>query len=301
MTPASRAVAYDLSGWSGFLLPTLLPSCARLAAEPSDSWERIRDRLPPDVGAFVFHVNLTDSSRCPADRAALARFLRSRGVRVLNDRVTDISKRHVQSLCATHGLPITRASKSGPPDELLIVKTDRNYGGKPEIELDTAVCAAYEIDAREVDPAPDHGYRVLPRRETEPSVWADRSLLVERFVANPEDLFYRVYFIGRHIAISEGCEHAPVKTIGRAERRRLLLFRGDESEAFGAGAPPDMRRLVDVTVRFIRAASMDFGCLDVVRDADGEFYVIDMNATPHWGAETERRILDFLRSGCDEL
>jgi hypothetical protein len=299
MTPASRLVAYDLSEWSGYLLPTLLPSCARLTAEASDSWETVRDRLPPDVGTFVFHIDLTDSSRCPAGRAELVRFLRGRGARILNGGVTDISKRHLQAVCAAHGLPVTRASPSGPADEPLIVKTNRNYGGKPEAELDAALRAAYAVDAREVVHAKDHGYRVLPRAEVEPSVWADEGLIVERFVANPEDLFYRVYFIGRHVAISEGREHGPVKTIGRAERRRLLLFRADESESYAA--PAHLRRLVEVTVRFIRAASMDFGCLDVVRDAGGEFYVIDMNATPHWGAEKETRILDFLRSGCDEL
>jgi hypothetical protein len=297
VTNNSNVVAYDLSGWIGFLLPTIVPAIHRIIARPGESCDEVFHAVPPNTRAFVFHIDLTDSAQCPHERTRLIEKLQRSGIRVLNGSVTDISKTFVQSICAANGLNVTRAPRHGLATERVVVKTDRNHGGKPEGALDVVQRAALNIDSRQVWHRPDHGYVVSTRQSIPTQVWDDSAFVVERYIENPDDLFYRVYLIDHYVAISEGCEHALMKTIGRAERRRLLLLQKDNMELTEATVPLDLHPLVQEVLGFVRATNLDFGCLDVARDGAGRFYVIDMNSTPHWGREREYRIIEHLAHG----
>ena len=125
-------------------------------------------------------------------------------------------------------------------------------------------------------------------------MWGERKYIIERYIENREHIFYRVYMIGNRFAISEGREEALIKTIGRSERQRLVLFCEVAGLITGGQVPPDLRPLVEAVLRFVRVVQMEFGCLDIVRDDDGRFFIIDLNSTPHWGAEAELRIIEHL-------
>jgi hypothetical protein len=288
-------LAYDLSGWQGFLLPVVVPSTSRMNVVVGESNDEILRRIPKDFsGAFAFHINLTDSSRCPQDRGGLVEQLRSRGIRPLNAQMTDISKRFVQEACRRAGLRMVTAAHEGDAAEVLIVKTNRNYGGVPEArlssdELDTLMIALHSIHKRA-----DHGYIVAPRRELQNSAWENSDLVIERYIENQAHLFYRVYILCDRFAISEGRESAMVKTIGRSERQRLLLFRLDADGDVDVAVPADLQPVVDAVLAFVGVTGLDFGCLDIMRDDDGGFYIVDMNTTATWGAEKEVRIIEHL-------
>lgn len=288
-------IAYDLSRWRGFLLPVVIPSAARLPAITGESKDEILQRIPEDFkGTFAFHINLTNSSCCPRDRAILVADLFGRGIRPLNGNIVDISKRFVQATCRRVGLETTTAAREGDDSELLIVKTDRNYGGKSEARLSNEARDVFEISPRVTNDQQDHGYVVAPRRDIPAAAWDDPDLVIERYIENQSCLFYRVYFLCDRFAISEGREQALVKTIGRADRQRLLLFSIDPAGNVDIAVPQDIARAVDAILRFVNVTGMDFGCLDVLRDDDGRFYIVDMNATAHWGGETEGRIVEYL-------
>jgi len=294
-TDMSRLVVYDLSGWRGYLFPLIAPRATRLAVVPGENAAQVIARLPcRTMGAFAFHIDLTRTDDCPLERNAFLDMLHARSIRTINARVCDISKRAVQHICVRAGLHTTAAERTGDPAEMLIIKTDRNYGGEPESDLTAEQRTSLRIAEHDICHRADHGYEVLPRRAVPDITWYDRRFVVERYVDNAASLFYRVYFFLDRFAISEGIECARVKTIGRSERQRLLLFRVDCSNGIDMTPPLDLQGAVRAAVRFAHVGQMEFGCLDIVRDDDGQFYVIDMNATPHWGRESELRIIQHL-------
>jgi len=209
----------------------------------------------------------------------------------------NISKRRVQAICYQSELNITAATNHGDASELLIVKTNRNCGGKREARLTPEIRCLLGVQSEPFWDRADHGYLVMPRCQIPATVWSDPGLVVERYIENEEHLFYRVYFLGRRFAISEASEQALVKTIGRAERLRLLLFTRDLHNTTADSIPRDLQPAVQECLQFVAAASIEFGCLDMLRDAAGNFYVVDINSTPHWGRESEFRIIDYIRHG----
>jgi len=290
-------LAYDLSRWNGFLLPVVVPSTSRMPVITGESKDDILQRIPPNFkGLFAFHVNLTDSSRCPEDRAGLVAALLGRGIRTLNSGIVDISKRFVQAACRRAGLRTTTAPREGDASEILIVKTNRNYGGKPEANLSSDARDTLSISAQITYDRPDHGYLVAQRQDVSSDAWDDPNLVVERYIENKEQLFYRVYLLCNLFAISEGQERASIKTIGRAVRQRLLLFSVDEAGMVDAAVPPDLVPAVNAVLRFANVTGMDFGCLDLMKDDSSRFYVVDMNTTASWGRETEVRVIEHLAS-----
>ncbi len=288
-------VAYDLSHWQGFLVPVVVPGTSRMPVVVGETNDDILKRLPDNfTGSFAFHINLTDASRCPENRADLVAHLHSRGIQTLNADVVDISKRFVQAACRRAGLRTTTAPREGDASELLIVKTNRNYGGVPEARLSSDDLDALAISVHAIYKQPDHGYVVAPRRDVPAAAWDDANLVVERYIENKAQLFYRVYVLCNRFAISEGRERAWVKTIGRSERQRLLLFSVDAAGVIDATVPQDLRPAIDAVLSFVSVTGMDFGCVDMMRDDEDRFYIVDMNATATWGSETEVRIVEHL-------
>jgi hypothetical protein len=288
-------LAYDLSHWRGFLLPVVVPSTSRMSVIVGESKESILERIPENfTGTFAFHINLTDSSRCPEDRAGLIAGLRDRGVRTLNAQVVDISKRFVQAACRRAGLRTVVASREGDASETLIVKTNRNYGGVPEARLSSADLDTLTLSAHPIYKQPNHGYVVAPRADLPADVWDDPNRVVERYIENESRLFYRVYFLCNRFAISEGRERSLIKTIGRSERQRLLLFSIDAAGNIDGDVPRDLEPALEAVLRFAGITGMQFGCLDLMRDDTDRFYIVDMNATATWGAETEFCIIEHL-------
>jgi len=260
-----------------------------------ESKDEILQRVPENfTGTFAFHINLTDSSGCPQDRTGLVAQLRARGIRTLNAEAVDISKRFVQAACWRAGLRTATASRQGDASEVLIVKTDRNYGGVPEARLPIDDLDTLTISTQAIYKQPDRGYFVAPRRDLPAAAWEDPNLVIERYIENKSQLFYRIYILCNRFAISEGQERAWIKTIGRSQRQRLLLFSIDAAGDIDTAVPPDLEPAVDAVSRFVSVTGMDFGCLDVMRDDNDHFYIVDMNTTATWGAETEARIIEYL-------
>jgi hypothetical protein len=84
------------------------------------------------------------------DASVFIDVLRQRKVSVLNCLPSDIRKRTIQSLCHDFGLPTVTVPRTGPDDELLIVKTDLNSGGRREQLLSPAQKTQFnlEVDGR---------------------------------------------------------------------------------------------------------------------------------------------------------
>ncbi len=227
--------------------------------------------VPADLA--VLHVDLTV---VPEDYLV---FLR-RYPKVLNLRVTDISKRRFSTLLVDR-----EDDWNGP----VIVKTNRNFAGKPEARLE-ARCGRWQrmlkrlTSSRGPDPQrlAASGYLVLEAKQEVPAdIWDNPHLVVEQF--RPErkgDLYGArswVFLGNRECAILRYATGPIVKSRNTVERAEL------------SDIPEELRRRRE-------ELGFDYGKFDFAV-SDGEVYLYDINRTPNFGHVT----LEKIRSNLEHL
>lgn len=260
---------YDHSSWSGYLLQRLLPRATRFVARRGDRADDVLADMPADAAIFIFHVDLTWADDVPLDRSELTARLVRHGIAVINHSVVDISKRSLQHACGELGLPTAITEQSGPPDELVIVKTDRNYGGVPETlsqQRDTGL----DVGPGKGAPEPPE-YLVARRCELDEAVWTRPDLVVENFVSNPHGQIYRAIRLGDAMAFMV---YRTSRAVDRVPADSSLLVEADL-------VPTAVKKAV---VDLAEHRGIGFGAFDVIVDDAGQAFVIDFNSTPYWGA-----------------
>ncbi len=283
-----------------YLLVHMFPAARRIPAYVGEAADDVLSRLDACPEWFIFHVNLTFTERCPADRERLTAGLAAAGTRMLNAGVTDISKANVQQGCREAGLNSTLAELEGDPDELLIIKTNCNCGGVGEKLLPPE-----QRERLDLPYAPaeywHREYRVLPRAQVPPELWSFQDLVIERYVNNAQQIFFRAYVCRNHLIVSRVVDEKPLKRMPEGIPREDFLFRVNGSpEIVEADASDPPEGLAEEVVRFCRSFRLDFGALDIVQDDEGRYYIVDVNTTPVWGNTGHPDLIGFLASGIEE-
>ena len=291
--------AYDWSNWDEFLIVSIWPKARRIRANFGETPQEVAARLPRKTKLLLIHLNLSVMAPFISDAGEFVDVLRQRNVGVLNSLPPDIRKRTIQSGCREFGLPTVVAPLSGPDDELLIVKTDLNSGGRRERLLSPTQKAQFNLVADAGRMKHPDDYFVSRRADLAADIWNDPTLVVERYVKNPFGRFFRVYVAVNAVVISEAYTDVLVKRMeGRIRRHNHFLWRQggricDDSNV-AAKLPP---RLLDTAGAFLDHFHLDYGAIDVVESEAGEFYVIDLNKTPYWGDEKQPGLIEHLRLG----
>lgn len=296
-----RLCIYEWKAWTGFLLPELAPRAARIRATIGDVWDDILAQVDTDCTLFAFHLNLTRTDRIPAGRARLIAALRQRGVAIVNAGIADISKREVQRACGAAALPCAAAPRAGDPSEWLIVKTDLNDAGGPERRLSPSDRERLDLPPLPPQPpaADDGAYRRLQRRDIDPEVWDSPDLIVERWIANARDIFFRVYVARAHIILCRAEDPACFKKM-RGGIPRTAWFLDTARATIVHGTEPPPTHVIDAVARLRSVLRVDFGAIDVLEDERGRCYIIDVNTTPYWGGDGHANLASvttFLASG----
>ena len=201
----------------------------------------------PEGDLAIMNVDLT---RLPDSYRALA----ARYPRLVNGAVHDVSKnRFSQDLLASD------SDWPGP----VIVKTERNYGGRPE-RLLRAVAARAGVSCDIPEGPLLEGYPVFDSLRAVPeAIWREPGLVVERFVpeADSRGFYLRVWiFLGARESSGRWRASAPII------KGEQLLERED------VPVPDELRR-------WREALGFDYGKFDYVRH-DGRFVLLDANRTP---------------------
>ncbi len=295
----SDICVYDWSAWQGTLITGVAPKARRIRAKFGESAKRLARRLPRRTRLLIVHLDISDNAPFIVDALEFGRALLQGGITALNCLPLDIRKRTVQACCKAYGLPSVSPPVDGHDDELMIVKTDLNSGGTREHHLSSAQKVRFNLPSSTGRVKGPSGYFVKRRADLEAEVWTDPDLVVERYIANAQGRFYRVYVAGNAVVISEAYDHIQVKRMGGDIRRHnhrlwrqvdsLHAFAGKESRL-----PPDLLHTAGV---FMHRFRLDYGALDVVESESGEFHVIDVNKTPFWGSENQPGLLEHLRLG----
>ena len=293
------------------------PIRAGVRAEIGESWNDVLSKIPDDIGVVLPHIDLTDESRVPLNRGELTRQLGERAVLCLNATVQTIAKSHIQETCRSAGMPSSKAEGSGPPEELLIVKSNRNAIGlgesfvtSPEARKYLGLGAQAKKDTRFGNDKLT-GYKIVKRAEIAPDLFDDPNLFIEKYISNRRGFFARAILCRDKIALIVVRDHAPIKTIiyGEKNRKCYLASRAILRNAIlrnswfeyrllsmsydvlwrisrlGAKIKLDLPlanipRLLRQIDQFCLDFGLDYGHLDIAGSDMGDFYIIDVNKTP---------------------
>jgi hypothetical protein len=294
-----RVAVLEWQAWGGFLLTHVLGEHAvRIETDPFREFPSVQfDRVCDSFTTVCFQINLSVRSRLPLRIRDLTNRFVERGVYVVNGLVQDIRKSTLHAHLEAIGLPSLKAAPTGPPDEILFVKTDLNYGGELERWLPPESIAAGGLEHLI---SPDFGayhYKTVKRGILQEGIWTDPALVVEKYVTNAEDSFYRVYFSGKQVIIVKAFAPRIIKKL--SDDPRDTNFVTDlEHLAAGTDKLPISQRLKRDVATFVQNTPVEFGSIDIVHDGHDEHYIIDLNLTPYAGTkEHDAFLINFLRLG----
>jgi hypothetical protein len=279
------------------MLVRMVPEAVRFRARMGESADELLARLPVGLDAVAFHLNMTVTAAVPTERQIFIRELVTRGIVPLNAAVTDISKTSVHNQCRRFGLPTPATDAHGDASELVIIKTDLNFGGQSERRLEPTLRST--IGSPAASPVmPDWtAYQVMRREQVPDAWWTDPALVIERFVDNRAHHLYRVNFAGDRVVILRLTNPHPLKKI-RNSTARFDVYCRTEALRRGsiAGVDPGVAAAI---VRYLENSEMDFGALEIIPDDRGDAYIIDVNSTCY-AQVLNVRILTYLRRGVFE-
>jgi hypothetical protein len=282
-------VVYEWHAWTNFLITRVVPGATRIAAAVLGSAAQVVTAVPQTTEAFLFHVDCTFSDRFPRDRAKLIEVLEHKGISVLNGHVTDISKRRLQVVCVRAGMNTTATMESGDAHDLVIVKTNLNSAGVRERCLTWWQRWRLGIELNRTIQGRDD-YRVLCRSDVPRSWWTDQTMVIERYISNSENSWFRAYiFLDRLVISRARCPHLVKRMYHGTERTNSrFLIRNGIAVPSGNDFPiPEP--VLNAVVTLCSNVSLDFGTLDLACDDDGNAFVVDLNVTP------------FCRDGADDI
>ena len=226
-----------------------------------------------ESGLFVFHADRTFDNLYYENKQLLSNELKKLNIRTVNSQLNNISKRYIQKCCELSNINNVMVSRLGDKEEILIVKTDLNSRGIPENKNRET---AFE-------------YLVAPRKNIPEQYWADDTFVIEKFIENKNNIFYRVYKIFTKLVISEVTDDNLIKKMP-ASIKRINYFI-DLKDNYTNHIFYDMIHQID---KLSESMFIDFAAFDIVVSDTKEFYIIDVNKTPCWG-ETQNNDLPIMR------
>jgi hypothetical protein len=296
----STVAVLEWRGWDGFLLSHVLGRHAtRIETDPFSEFPSEEfDRICDSFTTVCFQINLSVRHRLPLRIRDLASRFEERGVYVVNGLVQDIRKSTLHAHLEAIGLHSLKASPSGSGDEMLFVKTDLNYGGDLERWLPPENIAAGGLEHLVAPGFGAYRYHTVKREDLPRNVWADPSMVVEKYVTNSENSFYRAYFSGKQIIIVEAFAQAIIKKLSSDRRDTNYVTDLDYLKA-GLDELQISAKLKRDVATFVENTPVEFGCIDIVHDGQDNHYIIDLNLTPYAGQKekNDTYLTNFLRRG----
>jgi len=293
MPKLDNILVYHWQAWKGFLISHLVADYCQMEAHYDDDINTIDRYLTPNIRAVLMQINLSNSVLFPAKRPQFIQALKERGIRVLNTEVDDINKRHVHRLLENAGLRSASAKQQGTADQVLFIKSNLNWGGIAEQRLPDSVQQQLRIQKTATIQSWD-GYYTIRRKDIDPELWLDNSIVIETYIENPENSFFRVYGFGDAIVIVKAHSDSLIKKISGHPRDKNFTFSKTQLLEQKTPLAADLQETVKA---FIVHYPLSYFCLDIVHDTK-KHYIIDLNLTPYAGVQQQTaEALNFLRRG----
>jgi hypothetical protein len=295
-----KVAVLEWRAWEGFLLTHVLGDDAeRIEVDPfrelpSEQFDRICDSF----ATVCFQINLSVRGRLPLRIRDLTNRFVERGVFVVNGFVQDIRKSSLQTHLETIGLNSVKVTPAGSSHEVLFVKTDLNYGGDLERYLPPESIAAAgfgNLISPEIKGA--YYYKTALREMLPAEIWNDPAIMIEKYIDNAENSFYRVYFSCERVIIVKAFAERIIKKLSNDPRDTNYVTDLEHLKA-GKDELELSENLKRDLVTFLEQTAVEFGCLDVVHDGNDNYYIVDLNLTPYAGRRPiDPFLTNFLRAG----
>jgi hypothetical protein len=285
--------------WNGFLLGHVLgENAVRIETDPFREFPSAEfDRLCDSFPTVCFQINLSVRHRLPLRIRDLTDLFEKRGVYVVNGLVQDIRKSTLHAHLEAIGLSSAKATRSGDADEVLFLKTNLNYGGELERWVPAEDLTAGGLEHLVSNDIGAYQYQAVARGKIEEGIWADPSVVVEKYVTNDENSFYRVYFSGGQVIIVKAFSQGVIKKLS-GDSRDTNFVTDLESLKAGTDGLEISETLRHDVATFVELTPVEFGCIDIVHDGREHHYIIDLNLTPYAGTRAHDPFLtNFLRMG----
>jgi hypothetical protein len=298
-TKGGAVAVLEWRAWNGFLLSHVLgENAVRIETDPFGKLPSAQfDRICESCSTVCFQINLSVRSQLPLSIGELTDRFRKRGVYVVNGLVQDIRKSTLHWHLEVIGISSAKAAPSGYADEVLFVKTNLNYGGELERWLPAENIAAGGLEHLVSNDIGPYHYQTVKRGMIEEGIWTDPSMVVERYVTNDDNSFYRVYFSGGQVIIVKAFAQGIIKKLS-GDSRDTNFVTDIESLKAGTDDLPLSETLRHDVSTFVEHTPVEFGCIDIVHDGQDNHYIIDLNLTPYAGTRTHDPFLtNFLRMG----
>ncbi len=121
--------------------------------------------------------------------------------------------------------------------------------------------------------------------------------MVEKYVANAENSFHRVYFSGNQVIIVKAFAPGVIKKLSGDPRDTNFVTDLEHLKA-GTDQLSISATLKRDVATFVEKTPVEFGCIDIVHDGYDQHYIIDLNLTPYAGTRVHDAFLtNFLRLG----
>ncbi len=298
---------YQWQAWDGFLISHLAADYCHIDAHYDDEISNLEQHLTPNIRAVLFQVNLTNAGVYPAKRLQLIRALQARNILVLNLEVEDISKRNLHQLLQQAGLRSAKAEKYGQANQLLFIKSNLNWGGEIELRL------PQELHEKLLPQKPSlitgwDNYYVIKRCDIDPELWFNSSVVIENYIENSENSFFRVYGFGDSIVIVKAHSEALIKKLTEHPKDINIMLSKHQILTEKTELAIDLQETIKT---FITHYPLAYFCLDIVHDAfdpiqntfdsaqnTGAHYIIDLNLTPYAGVKQQTSdAVNFLCQG----
>ncbi|MFT4927139.1 MAG: hypothetical protein ACI8WB_003245 [Phenylobacterium sp.] len=298
-------VIYQWHTRDNFLLQNLFPHAQIIKAQPQADDQRLIDMArqiaaqhPNQPLHWFFQLNLSYSEHWLNQRSHLLSVLSTLGFTVYNGQVTDTRKRYVQQLNQQLGLNCVTIEQSQQlKDSLLVmVKSNYNYGGEFESQLSPEQLIALDLRSNiGCDIQGFDSYYQTTMAAVDKTLFDDERVVIERYIENLDQRFYRMYRCGNHAILSEIVNPDVVKKMRPGLPRKNWYFAFDQCKHHAYQA------LINDASLMFNAIKMNFGAIDIVMDDEDNGYIIDINPTPGWGSENQSKVLDFLRHGIEPV
>jgi hypothetical protein len=294
-----KVAVLEWQAWEGFLLTRVLGDDAvRIETDPFREFPSAQfDRVCDSFTTVCFQINLSVRERLPLRIRDLTNRFVERGVYVVNGLVQDIRKSTLHAHLDVIGLSSAKAAPTGSDDEILFVKTDLNYGGDLERWLPPESIAAGSLEHLVSPEIGAYQYKTVERGKLQESIWKDPAIVVEKYIANAENSFYRVYFSGERIIIVEAFATGTVKKLSGDERDTNFVTDLEHLKA-GTDELSISATLKRDIATFVENTPVEFGCIDIMHDGHDNHYIVDLNLTPYAGKRViDTYLINFLRVG----
>lgn len=296
---SDKVAVLEWQAWDGFLLTRVLGDDAvRIETDPFRELPPEQVELVCDSFATVcFQINLSMRARLPLRIRDLTNSFVERGVRVVNGLVQDIRKSTLHAHLEAIGLSSPKAAPTGSSDEILFVKTNLNYGGDLERWLPEASIAAGGFEHLVSPDIGAYRYKTVRRGMLQEDLWKDPAIVVEKYISNAEDSFYRVYFSGERIIIVKAFTPGIIKKLSYDDRDTNYVT---DLEHLNAGTDEISlsAKLKRDVATFVENTPVEFGCIDIMHDGHDNHYIVDLNLTPYAGKKViDEFLTNFLRVG----